>query len=96
MRAVVVTIVGKGYDEEFEWILTELAVKTVNTVNSGMLGNFATLTYYLEIPENDIIVKRRELMNKIRERLPQAMALYMHGDWNRIFIMKRFRIQNTP
>lgn len=93
---MVVTIIGSGFDEEFEWILTELKVKTVNTVNSGMFGNFGTLTYWLDIPEDEKMECRRKLMNLIRERLPSAMALYEHGDWNRVYILKRFRIKNSP
>lgn len=93
---MVVTIVGSGFDEEFEWILSDLKIRTVNTVNSGMFGNFGTLTYYLDISEDGKIEIRRKLMNLIRERLPSAMALYEHGDWNRIYIFKKFRVKNSP
>lgn len=92
---MVVTIVGTKYEEDFEWILSDLRIKTVNTVNSGMFGNFSTITYFLDIPEDGRIEMRRKLMNLVRQRIPSAMALYEHGDWNRIYIMKRFRIENN-
>lgn len=95
-RTIVVTLVGGKNDKDFEWILSDAGLKTVNTVNSGMFGNFSTLTYYIHVPEkDDMIVKRRTMMALIEQRLPNCMALYEHGNWNRIFVMKQFREKNS-
>lgn len=93
---IVLTLVGGKNEKDFEWILTELGIKTVKTVNTGMFGNFGTLTYWLDISEkDDPVVKRRELASMVQRVMPNCMILYEHGDWNRIYILKRFRVSNT-
>ena len=64
-------------------------VNPVNPVNEGRLGNFKTLTYSFDIPDDDIIYKRREFMNGIADE-DALLPMYEHGDWCSIYIFGKW------
>lgn len=83
-----VTVVGqdifKVVSEKFELA----GLNPVNQVNTGMLGNLKILTYTFELFEDEIIQKRKKLMELMAEDNMRLMPMYVHGDWMRIFVMK--------
>jgi len=89
-----VTIVGQDiFKEVVECFdrsgLTGLTV--VNEVRNGMLGNLKTLTYAFQIPAQEVIEKRKALMNELAKDSLRLIPMYVHGDWMRIFVLKTFR-----
>lgn len=87
-----VTVVGQDLFKLVEDIFELIGLNRVNQVNTGMLGNLKILTYMFEIPEQEVIDKRKKLMNKISEDPIRLMAMYVHGDWMRIFVFKPIRV----
>ena len=87
-----VTIVGQDLFKPVLDIFEEIGLNPVNQVNTGMLGNLKILAYRFELNEDEVIRKRRDLMNKVSEQYIRMTAMYVHGDWMRIFIMKPIRI----
>ena len=83
-----ITVIGKDLFDVMKEKLQLAGINTVNQVNSGMLGNLTTLTYYVELEEKDVIEKRKRLMKEIEKDNMRLMALYVQGDWMRIFVMK--------
>lgn len=83
-----VTAVGKDVinvvEEKFELV----GLNTVNTVRNSMLGNLTALTYEFVIDEEEVISKRKQLMEEMAKDNMRLMPLYMHGDWMRIFVIK--------
>jgi hypothetical protein len=83
-----VTAVGKDVinvvEEKFELV----GLNTVNTVRNSMLGNLTALTYEFVIDEEEVISKRKQLMEEMAKDNRRLMPLYMHGDWMRIFVIK--------
>ena len=83
-----VTAVGKDVinvvEEKFELV----GLNTVNTVRNSMLGNLTALTYEFAIDEEEVISKRKKLMEEMAKDNMRLMPLYMHGDWMRIFVIK--------
>ena len=91
MDILKVTIIGKDLFKIVENHMELAGINKVNTVNSGMLGNLTTLTLEAPIREEEVIKKRRKLMELMAEDKMRLMAMYVHGDWMRIFVMKPIR-----
>lgn len=91
MEALKVTVVGqdlfKIVKEKFELA----GINMVNQVNDGMLGNLKLLTYILELPMDELIEKRKKLMDIMGEDNMRLMPMYVHGDWMRIFVFRPIR-----
>ena len=83
-----ITVIGKDLFKLVERYMELVGLNTVNTVNSGMLGNLITLTYEIELPADEVIRKRSMLMEKMAEDSMRLVPMYVHGDWMRIFVMK--------
>ena len=83
-----VTVIGKELFKIVEKYMELVGLNTVNTVNSGMLGNLTTMTYEIEMRADEVIKKRANLMDKMSEDNMRLMPMYVHGDWMRIFVMK--------
>ncbi len=91
MDILKVTVIGKDLFDIVEKYMELAGINTVNTVNSGMLGNLTTLTMEAPIREEEVIKKRGKLMELMSEDNMRLMPMYVHGDWMRIFIMKPLR-----
>jgi len=91
MDILKVTVIGKDLFDIVEKYMELAGINTVNTVNSGMLGNLTTLTMEAPIREEEVIKKRGKLMELMSEDNMRLMPMYVHGDWMRIFVMKPLR-----
>jgi len=79
--------VAKLVAEKFELV----GINKVNQVNSGMLGNLKTLTYEIDLNEEDVIRTRQRIMGKMAEDNMRLMPMCVHGDWMRVFVFKPMR-----
>lgn len=88
MQKLSITVIGqdlfKIVEDKFE--LADFNI--INQVNTGMLGNLKMRTYMFEIDEFNIIEKRKMLMNEFAKDNMRLQAMFVLGDWMRIFIMK--------
>ncbi|WP_458459301.1 hypothetical protein [Pseudobutyrivibrio sp.] len=91
MAKLRVTVVGqdifKIVNEKFELV----GINMVNQISTGMLGNLKTLTYEVDIPDEVIMAKRNEFMQKVGEDNMRLYGMFANGDWFRIFIFKPFK-----
>ena len=88
MRSLSVTVIGQDL---FKVVLSKfelVGINTVNQVNTGMLGNLKLLTYRFELEDEEVIEKRKALLNEFAKDSMRLQAMYVHGDWMRIFVMK--------
>lgn len=92
MDILKVTVVGQDIFKLVSEVFELVGLNPVNRVNSGMLGNIKTLTYFFELEEDEIIEKRQSLMHKLAEDNLRLMPMYAHGDWMRIFVLKPLRM----
>lgn len=92
MDVLKVTVVGKDLFKIVEEKFELAGFNTVSSVRNGMLGNLMTLTYEFPIEEDDVIKKRKELMDLMAKDNMRLMPLYMHGDWMRIFVIRPIRV----
>ena len=92
MEKLRVTVVGQEIVKEVTSIFEDVRLTRVIQVNTGMLGNLKTLTYTFEIPEEEVIGKRRELMCELAKYGVRLMPMYVHGDWMRVFVFKTIRV----
>ena len=92
MDILKVVVIGKELFKIVEKYMELAGINTVNTVNSGMLGNLTIMTYEIEIPADEVIKKRRKVMELMSEDRMRLMPMYAHGDWMRIFVMKPIRV----
>ncbi len=89
-----VTIVGKDIFELADYFLKRLGMlNSVSTINRGMLGNFNSISYIFEIPIDDLMSVRRDLMNEFSKESAHLMALYEHGDPTSVYVFKRFALR---
>ena len=91
MARLEVTIVGLDLIDLIFSRLKEAGIEVngVNPVNEGRLGNFKTLTYAFDIPDDDIIYKRRAFMNGLAEE-NMLLPMYEHGDWCSVYIFGKW------
>lgn len=92
MEKLRVTVVGMDIVKEVTTIFDDVGLSVVNQVNTGMLGNLKAFTYTFEIPEEEVIDKRRQLMEEIAKYAIRLMPMYVHGDWMRVFVFKTIRL----
>lgn len=91
MESLRVTIVGQDICKIVTRIFEEVGLNPVNQINTGMLGNLKILTYTFELEDDEIIQKRKNLMNEMAKDYLELMPMYVHGDWMRIFVFKPIR-----
>ena len=92
MESLSVTVVGQDIFEVGKEKFQLAGINTVNELKTGHLGNLKTLTYQFELPENEVIEKRKILLSEMAKDEMRLMPMYLHGDWMRIFVFKPFRI----
>lgn len=91
MATMKVTVVGQELFDTVEDAIDLVGVNNLNEVNSGMLGNLKTLTYEFGVDEGDVIKKRKRLMDILYEDRKHLVALYEHGDWMSMWVVKPVR-----
>ena len=91
MEELKVTVVGQDIAKEVISIFDAVGLTMVNEVKTGMLGNLKALTYAFELSEDEVIEKRKELMNELAKYSIRLMPMYVHGDWMRIFVFKAMK-----
>jgi hypothetical protein len=88
------TLIGTLFVDGIEGIFADLdLLKYVNSINSGMFGNFKTLMYTMDIPDSEIVRTRKTLLECVKERIPLATCLCEYGNWNRIVLLFPRKIQ---
>lgn len=92
MAILHVTVVGKDLFTPVREKLELVSLNPVNEVKTGMLGNLTLLTYAFELPDDELIDKRRQLMDEFMKDTSRFMPMYIHGDWMRLFVFKPIRI----
>lgn len=92
MQPLRVTVIGQDLCKIVEEHFELAGLKWVNQLNHGMLGNLKTLTYTFELDEKEVINRRKALMTELAKDDLRLMAMYVHGDWMRIFVMKPLRM----
>ena len=92
MTLLRVTVIGQDLFKIAEEHFELAGLKWVNQLNQGMLGNLKTLTYTFELEEKEVINRRKALMTELAKDDLRLMAMYVHGDWMRIFVMKPLRM----
>ena len=92
MEVLRVTVVGQDLFKIVSEVFELVDLNPVNQVNTGMLGNLKLLTYRFELKEDEIISKRKRLMEELAKDSMRLMPMYVHGDWMRIFVFKPIRL----
>lgn len=91
MEKLRITVVGNDIFKIVAEKIQLVGINEANQVSSGMLGNLKTLTYEIELEENEVIKARQRLMGKMAEDNLRLMPMCVHGDWMRIFVFKPMR-----
>ena len=86
-----ITVIGQDIFKLVQTKCEEAGLNQVNQASTGMLGNLKTLTYIFELDEDEVIQKRKKVMQNLLDSGGMLMPLYVHGDWMRIFVMKTIR-----
>ena len=92
METLSVTVVGQDIFKIVKEKFQLVGINTVNQLNTGNLGNLKTLTYQFDLPENEVIRIRKDLLNAMAKDEMRLMPMYLHGDWMRIFVFKPFKL----
>lgn len=87
MDELFVTVVGTDLIKSVEKIFDELGMH-YDDFKKNSIGNMKTTVYSFMIDEDEIIAKRKRLMNRIMLEPLKYTAMYVHGDWMRLFIFK--------
>lgn len=92
MEMLRVTVIGQDLFKIVDEVFELVGLNTVNQVNTSMLGNLKTLTYLFELQDDEVIKKRKAMMDEMAKGNMRLMPMYVHGDWMRIFVMKPMRM----
>lgn len=93
MEHLYVTVVGGDTAAHAERIFHDLRLKSINQTKDGelgRLGNFKTYTYIFELPEEEVIEKRKTLMKALVGESGEWVGMYEHGDWMQLYLFKKF------
>lgn len=88
MEKLRITVVGQDIFKTVAEKIQLANISKVNQINSGMLGNLKTLTYEIELEEDEVIRVRQRIMGKMTEDNMRLMPMCVHGDWMRVFVFK--------
>ena len=88
MEKLRITVVGQDIAKIVAEKIQLVGINKVNQVSSGMLGNLKTLTYEIDLEEDEVIKVRQRLMGKMAEDSLRLMPMCVHGDWMRVFVFK--------
>lgn len=88
MEKLRITVVGQDIAKIVAEKIQLVGINKVNQVSSGMLGNLKTLTYEIDLEEDEVIKVRQQLMGKMAEDNLRLMPMCVHGDWMRVFVFK--------
>lgn len=91
MEKLRITVVGQDIFRTVAEKIQLANINKVNQINSGMLGNLKTLTYEIELEEDEVIRVRQRIMGKMAEDNMRLMPMCVHGDWMRVFVFKPMR-----
>lgn len=83
-----ITAVGQDIAKIVAEKIQLVGINKVNQVSSGMLGNLKTLTYEIDLEEDEVIKVRQRLMGKMAEDSLRLMPMCVHGDWMKVFVFK--------
>ena len=92
MDKLKVTVIGQDLFKIAEEKFELAGLNMTYQVNNGMLGNLKTLTYEFLLDEDEVIEKRKKVMNLMTEDAMRMLPMYCHGDWMRIFVMKPIKM----
>ncbi len=93
MEHLYVTVIGGDTASHAERIFDDLRLKSINQINDGALGrlgNFKTYTYIFELPEEEVIERRKKLMKALIGESAEWCGMYEHGDWMQLYLFRRF------
>lgn len=87
-----ITVVGAA--KLSDYVLTNIMnlrndINRINAINEGMLGNFRTLTYLVDISESKFMTTRRALLNSLSQPGSPARCLYEHGAISNVYIFSK-------
>jgi len=92
MALLRVSVVGQDLFKIVEEKFELAGFNTANQVKTGMLGNLKILAYTFELEDQEIIEKRKKLMQVMSEDYLRLMPMFVNGDWMRIFVFKPIHI----
>lgn len=92
MDKLKVTVIGQDLFKIAEEKFELAGLNMTYQVNNGMLGNLKTLTYEFLLDEDEVIEKRKKVMNLMAEDSMRMLPMYCHGDWMRIFVIKPLKM----
>lgn len=88
MDELYVTVVGTELIKSVEKIFKELGMK-YDDFKKGSIGNMKTMVYTFVTEQDHVIITRKKLMECIMMEPFKYTAMYVHGDWMRVFIFKK-------
>lgn len=88
MDELYVTVVGTELIKSVEKILEALEMK-YDDFRKGSIGNMKTMVYTFVTEQNHVIITRKKLMERIMMEPFKYTAMYVHGDWMRVFNFKK-------
>lgn len=78
-------VVGLDIMDIINLIMDRLKVNPVNPVKEGRLGNFRTVNCAFDIPKEDVITFRRELVAELNKETG-LQVMYSAKDWMHIYV----------
>ena len=85
------TIVGLDLEETVRTTVINFRerINRINQVKYGRIGNFRTLTYYIDVLEPDSMVTRRDILNELSQPGSPTVCMYEHGDSSKLYVFKK-------
>lgn len=88
MDELYVTVVGIELIKSIQKIFEELGMK-YDDFKKGSIGNMKSMTFTFVTEQDHVIITRKRLMERIMMEPFKYTAMYVHGDWMRVFIFKK-------
>lgn len=86
-------VVGLNILDEVTAILRELCINPVNEGKPGKIGNFRTLTYFLNLTDDSVIETRKALISRMSGQNSDLVPMYPHGNWMTVYVFYKYAIK---
>ena len=95
METFKIISIGQNVGDRVGYFLKELELSPVNPIKMGKYGNLTTLTFLIEMAEDQVIEQRKRVMNYISDHDKSLLCAYDRSDWMSAYILDKVAFKTS-
>lgn len=90
-----IVAIGQTVGDRVSYLLTKFGLKPVNLPKAGKFGNLTTLTFLVELEEDQVIQTRKEIASYFTNSDGALTCLYDRLDWMVMYVVNRYAFRSS-